>query len=168
MYITVLSAARGGRSNSSRLLNWKALLQRCGTRPQEIWQATVTTGWHELLIPKVYQDQGQVSEFEFSICPLLTLWPWDLTFLCLSAKYKLPLCYCKMVVDKVQEYLPSPKGVLINIQNGLGREHSCLFWRHDLPKLHVHKRAAWCALMISDSGSSLASQPRLLGELWAN
>lgn len=59
MYTGVLSAARGQRSNSGRLPNLKALLQRFGTGLQEIWQKVLTTGWHELSIPKVYLARGQ-------------------------------------------------------------------------------------------------------------
>ena len=52
-------AARGERSDFSRLLNLKALLQKCGTGLREIRQKVLTTGWHELSISKGYPAQGQ-------------------------------------------------------------------------------------------------------------
>ena len=64
----MLSAARGGRSNSSRLLNLKALLQRCGMGPQEVWQKVLTTGGYQF--PKCTQLRVRVSEFEYWLCDL--------------------------------------------------------------------------------------------------
>lgn len=69
-------------------------------------------------------------------------------------------------VGKLREYLPSLKVILINTQNGDGEETrlaKCLFSTHDPQKLPIRKKAA-----VSGRWCSLASQPRLRGELSAN
>lgn len=83
--------------------------------------------------------------------------------------------YCILLqsgyIDKVREYLLSLSVVLINAHNGAGEEAplaKCLFCKHDPQKLYIHKKPAWCALVISDRWCLLASQPRLLSKLQAD
>ena len=61
-------AARGERSDFSRLLNLKALLQKCGTGLQKIWQKYQQQVGMSYQFPKGTRLRVRASEFEYCLC----------------------------------------------------------------------------------------------------